>query len=77
MGAGGIWQRWVAYSQSGHGGNRELRDLLDREGPYYANHFRYSILEIADTHASELDILERESHWKSVLLSREFGYNGN
>jgi hypothetical protein len=76
-GVGGIWQRWVAYSQTGHGGNRVLRDLLDREGPDYANHFHYSILEIADTHASELDVLERESHWKHVLLSREFGYNGN
>jgi hypothetical protein len=39
-------------------------------------HFQHSVLEIADTHASEQDILDRESHWMKVLGSRAHGLNG-
>ncbi len=77
QGAGGIWQRWCAYAATGHGGNAELRALLAVEGGQRAQAFRFSVLEIADTHASEADILQRESHWKRVLLSRAFGFNRN
>lgn len=73
----GIWQRWASYSTNGHGENKDLKKILLGKGPKYANNFQYSILEIADSHASEGDILRRESHWKSVLVSREFGYNKN
>lgn len=31
-GEGGIWQRWSQYAISGHGGNVELIDLLEKEG---------------------------------------------
>lgn len=74
-GEGGIWQRWCQYSATGHGGNVELMPLVQNEG---ANGFRFSILEIADLHASAGDILQRESHWKKVLLSRTpRGLNSN
>lgn len=33
------------------------------------------LLEIADTHASEADILTRESYWMKALRSRSFGLN--
>lgn len=75
-GEGGIWQRWQCYASDGHGGNIELRKLLN-EDPGRAKHFIYSVLEIADTHASEADVLARESHWKSILLSRNHGLNAN
>ena len=39
--------------------------------------FRYSILQIADIHNSEADVLARESHWKRVLVSRDHGWNAN
>lgn len=71
----GIWQRWCAYADNGHGGNVKLKELLRQNGPEYMAHFQYSILEIADTHASDIDILSRESHWMHVLKSREFGLN--
>jgi hypothetical protein len=74
-GEGGIWQRWIAYIANGHGGNIELKKLLNEKGAEHMQHFQYSILETADTHASELDILSRESHWMDVLKSREFGLN--
>jgi len=74
----GIWSRWCAYSTTGHGGNRELRQLLEAEGDEYADNFQFGVLEIADTHASQQDILERESHWKDLLQSRvPHGYNAN
>ncbi len=73
----GIWSRWCAYSATGHGGNRELKDLLRKEGSSYAENFQFGILEIADTHASKEDVLRRESRWKELLLTRDHGYNAN
>ncbi|AXQ28350.1 GIY-YIG nuclease family protein [Solimonas sp. K1W22B-7] len=75
-GEGGIWQRWCQYAV-GHGGNVELKALFDEYGPGRASAFRFSVLEIADTHASDEEIIGRESHWKKVLLSRAHGLNGN
>ena len=76
-GDSGIWQRWVAYASSGHGGNVELKKLLKAKGEKYSQNFQYSILETADSHATDEYIVSRESHWKTVLCSREFGYNSN
>ena len=76
-GEGGFWQRWASYAATGDGGNVELRNLLKAEGRGRVNAFRYSILEIADTHTGKDDILAREAHWKSVLLTRSHGLNAN
>jgi hypothetical protein len=76
-GEGGIWQRWSNYAKNGHGGNKELKSLLKNKGEGYSSNFQYSILEIADTHSSENDVLVRESYWKDVLCSRAYGYNAN
>jgi hypothetical protein len=76
-GDGGIWQRWAGYTTNGHGGNKELRAVLKANDPGHEKYFRYSILEIADSHATDEYIVERESYWKNILLSRGFGYNSN
>jgi len=76
-GEGGLWQRWCSYASTGHGHNVELRAVMKELGDAHVEHFQYSILEIADTHTSQKEILQRESHWKSVLLSRLHGYNKN
>lgn len=76
-GEGGIWARWCAYSATGHGGNRDLKALLRKQGSDYARYFQYGVLEIADTHASEKDVVARESYWKNLLLSRSHGHNAN
>jgi hypothetical protein len=73
----GLWQRWSAYAKSGHGGNKELRDLLRDNGVDYAKHFQFSLVEVCDINASSDYIISRESHWKDVLMSREFGLNAN
>ncbi|MBI3852896.1 MAG: GIY-YIG nuclease family protein [Verrucomicrobia bacterium] len=78
-GTGGIWGRWKAYSEDGHGNNKNLKSLLQKEGVDYSLNFQFSILETADTSASEDDVLKRETHWKNALCSREShgGYNAN
>lgn len=76
-GEGGIWQRWAEYVTSSHGNNRQMIELKNQFGDIPFEHFYFAILEIADTHTSKNDILARESHWKNVLLTREFGYNAN
>lgn len=77
-GDSGIWQRWEAYANNGHGGNKELRDILRDSGVNYHHNFQYSILEIADSHTSDEQILRRESYWKDALMTKSpFGYNAN
>jgi len=75
-GEGGIWSRWTCYASDGHGGNCELQKLLKADMAH-SNHFRYAILEIADVHSTKEDILRRESHWKNILMSRQYGLNAN
>lgn len=73
----GIWQRWENYVKTGHGGNKELRDLLKRKGQKYSSHFQFSLVEVCDITSSPAYVVSRETHWKNVLLSREFGLNWN
>ena len=73
----GLWQRWSEYAKSRHGGNKELRKLLKAEGEDYANNFQFALVEVCDINAGSEYIISRESHWKDVLLSRDFGYNHN
>lgn len=73
----GIWSRWSDYSRTGHGGNRELKQLLAEKGAGYAEHFQFGILEIADMQTSQEYVLARESYWKDLLQSRVHGLNAN
>lgn len=75
--AEGIWSRWTSYSKTGHGGNQDLRRVLQEHGSDHAKHFQFGVLEIAGSHAGEKDVLQRETHWKNLLQTREHGYNRN
>jgi hypothetical protein len=74
-GTGGIWGRWSQYIDGKVGKNKHLVELVGKEGVERAEHFRFSVLEIADTHASHEDVLQREQHWMKVLMSSIHGYN--
>ena len=80
-GASGIWSRWRCYiiDTGGHGGNDELMELINKEGLEYAHqNFMLSLLEYRPMKTDDKVIIERESYWKDVFLSRgKFGYNGN
>lgn len=73
-----ILNRWRNYVDTGHGGNVELKVLVDKQGfDYIKQHFRYSILDIYKSTVDNETIIGREGWWKETLLSRVFGYNAN
>lgn len=75
---GMLLQRWRSYISNGHGGNKELIELVEKKGiNYIKNNFYYSILENYNAKVDDHIILERESWWKETLQTRIFGYNSN
>ena len=75
---GMLLARWRNYVDSGHGGNIGLIELMRKEGfPYIKQNFVYSILENYNARVDDHIVLSRESWWKDVLLTRQFGYNYN
>lgn len=77
-GDAGIWSRLSCYINTGHGWNDELVKTIAEKGMDYAlANFKFSILEVFAFNTPDNVILERESHWKYVMLSRIYGYNKN
>lgn len=77
-GDAGIWSRLSCYIYTGHGYNDELVKTIKKRGNNYAvKNFKFSILEVFSLNTPDEIIIERESHWKNVMLSRQFGYNKN
>ncbi len=78
-GTTGIWSRWECYVKTGHGYNDELTWLINTSGIEYARkNFRFALLEHRTMKTDDNVVIQREQHWKSVLLTRsEFGYNKN
>ena len=76
-GGDGLWQRWTNYVKSGHGQNKDFKLLLKAKGKDYTLNFQFSILEICDLNVNKEYIIGRETHWKEVLKTREFGLNNN
>ena len=75
---GMLLQRWSNYVSDGHGGNKELKVLVNEKGfDYIKSNFQYSILENYNAKVDDHVILNRESWWKETLGSRKFGYNSN
>ena len=72
-----LWQRWSAYADNGHGDNEKLKELLKINGKDYRYKFKYSILEICNMNLGNEYIINRETHWKNVLMTRSFGLNKN
>ncbi len=73
-----IYGRWQSYIKTFHGGNRDLRDVVEKHSfEYVRENFHYSILEIYRSTISDELIIKRESWWKETLLTRKFGYNKN
>lgn len=73
-----LLQRWSDYVANGHGGNKELKKIVNEKGKsYVAQYFQYTILENYNSTIDDSIIINRESYWKEVLCSRKFGYNAN
>lgn len=67
-GSGGIWQRWAAYANDGHGGNEGLIELLDGDSSR-ANDFRYSINHVFARGTLEATVRTYEGLVKKKLMS--------
>ncbi|HKL41940.1 MAG TPA: GIY-YIG nuclease family protein [Clostridia bacterium] len=72
-----FWQRCREYIKTGHGYNKELIKLKAENNEEYFNNLTFSILEIFKNTTDADEILKRESYWKKILASREYGYNSN
>ena len=66
-----------AYAQNGHGGNKEIVKLLHEKSNSHAQCFQFSLLEVCDRDTDSDYVIKRETHWKTVLRTREFGLNKN
>jgi len=77
-GDSGIWSRWGEYIDTGHGGNKDLMEIIAKEGFDYArNNFKFSLLDYYFMKTDDQVIIDREQYWKNVLLPGTFGYNKN
>lgn len=76
-GENAFWNRWSDYAKNGHGNNKELKRIISENDIEYALNFQLSILEIRSAIVDDELIIEREKHWKNMLMSKEFGYNEN
>jgi hypothetical protein len=66
--------RWETYINTCHGGNKKMKRLpID----YIKDNFYFSILETFNQNVDDQIIIDRESYWKEVLRTRQFGYNDN
>ncbi len=78
-GVTGIWSRWASYIYTGHGYTDELTKVITMHGIDYARqHFRFALLEQRTKKTDDLVVIERETYWKNVLMTRApYGYNKN
>jgi hypothetical protein len=72
----GIWGRWRQYADSGHGGNKQLIDLIDKD-PKYERNFRFAILQTLSKNITKEEIIKCEVKWKERLGTKAFGLNSN
>ncbi|WP_230622765.1 GIY-YIG nuclease family protein [Enterobacter kobei] len=76
-GSDGFWGRWQYYFGSGHGGNVGLKEAFGTGDENRLLNISFAILEVIDPNAEASEINLRETHWKQILLTREFGHNRN
>lgn len=76
-GEGGIWGRWSKYvSTKGHGGNKTLKELINKD-PNYGRNFQFSILMLLPRTVAEHEAIKKERLFKNKLGTNSFGLNNN
>ena len=75
----GVWSRWRNYTDTGHGGNVELRKIVKSADLKYCRaNFRFALLEHRLSKTPDDIILAREEYWKRILRTRgDRGLNRN
>lgn len=75
-GSEGILGRWRAYATAAHGGNRQLKALLDAD-PGCGAHLEFTILRTLPRTLTRAEVVEYEALYKRKLGTRAFGLNSN
>lgn len=76
-GKNGVWQRWSYYVEThGHGDDKQLEAIIEKDQNYAYENFIFSILEYFYETDKDL-IIKREGEWKELLQARVLGYNKN
>ncbi|MGO8881190.1 MAG: GIY-YIG nuclease family protein [Desulfomonilaceae bacterium] len=79
-GDGGVWSRLSCYINIGHGWDQGLLDLINTkeaqgEKDYAIKNFKFSLLETFPFTTPDQTIINRETYWKEVLMSKNnFGH---
>jgi hypothetical protein len=75
-GATGIWGRWEDYAKTGHGGNKLLIELIEKDS-HSPEHFQYSLLQVLPKTLTREEVIRREALYKRKLGTRARGLNLN
>lgn len=73
----GIWGRWKEYAEHGHGGDKDLKPLIENDASYAKKYFQWCILETLPLKILKEHAIDRESLYKRKFGTRVFGYNNN
>lgn len=74
----GIYGRWQDYAKTGHGGNKDLEEIVKNDPMYHVHNFQWSILETLSITITQPEAIAREKIWKRKLLTYgAFGYTNN
>ncbi|UII55678.1 GIY-YIG nuclease family protein [Cytobacillus spongiae] len=72
----GILGRWKNYSETGHGGNKELINLIVNDS-YALNNLCFTILKTLPLSMTSTEVVFIEQRYKEKLGTRNFGLNLN
>ncbi len=73
-GKDGVWGRWVSYVKTGHGGNKQLRELLESDAGNVGN-WQFTILRTLPISLTKREVINFENLYKEKLGTRNFGLN--
>lgn len=71
-----LLQRWKSYIKTRDGGNKKIKELLEKDPEIYKN-FQFSILQILPKTMTQSEVVSIENLHKKKLGSRAFGLNIN
>ena len=72
----GLLNRWKCYTETKHGNNKRLIELLQNDPDRYLK-FQFSILQILPKTITSEDVIQYENLYKEKLMTKRFGYNDN
>ena len=73
----GVWGRWSEYvNTNGHGGNKSLIELIDKD-PNYAVNFTFSLLVVMSKSSTKEAVIAKEQIFKHKFGTMINGLNNN